>query len=68
MKFNLPKIKGIMSEKNMTQEELANFIGMDKSTLNAKLNGCRKLYIDEFCKIINVLNFPVERITDFFIN
>lgn len=36
--FDYSKLKGRMREKGVTQEEIANSIGVNKSTLSLKLN------------------------------
>ena len=59
MKFNHSKLLGRMREYGFTQETLATAIGINESTLNAKLNG--KAYfstkeIDKICKILNISN------------
>jgi putative transcriptional regulator len=33
-----PKLRGLMAEQNITQDELADILGMNRSTFNRKIN------------------------------
>lgn len=66
MKYNYSKLLGRIKECGFTQETLANAIGMNKSTLSAKLNGRYPFTakdIDAICKVLNISN---EEIGDYF--
>lgn len=49
------KLKGIMKEKNYSQNKLAKQIGITTQSLNAKLNGRSQFTIEEAINIIAVL-------------
>ena len=49
------KLKGIMREKNYSQNKLAKQIGITTQSLNAKLNGRSQFTIEEALNIIAVL-------------
>ena len=64
--FDYSKLKGRMREKGVTQEEIADSIGMNKSTLSLKLNNQFPFVQDEINKLINILDIPADRIKDYF--
>ncbi|WP_232306043.1 helix-turn-helix domain-containing protein [Pontibacillus litoralis] len=67
--MNVNKLKGKIVEHEMNIEELADKIGVDKSTLYRKLN--RKgetLSIKEANSIVNVLNLSKEESVAIFFN
>ncbi|MBQ3199108.1 MAG: helix-turn-helix transcriptional regulator [Firmicutes bacterium] len=45
------KLRGLMAEKNISQKQLATEIGLNESTLNAKLAGKAKFRADEIVAI-----------------
>ena len=49
------KLKGVMREKNYSQNKLAKQIGITTQSLNAKLNGRSQFTIEEAINIIAVL-------------
>ena len=53
--MNYNKLKGIMREKNYSQNKLAKRIGITTQSLNAKLNGRSQFTIEEAINIIIVL-------------
>lgn len=53
--MNYSKLKGLMREKGITQEMLAQSVGIAESTLNMKLNGKSFFKADEILKIAEVL-------------
>lgn len=53
--MNYNKLKGIMREKNYSQNKLAKRIGITTQSLNAKLNGRSQFTIEEAINIIAVL-------------
>lgn len=53
--MNYNKLKGIMREKNYSQNKLAKRIGITTQSLNAKLNGRSQFTIEEAINIITVL-------------
>lgn len=62
--INTQKIKAKMTEKKITQVQLAKLLGIDPSTLNRKINNKNgdNLTVKEVQKIINILdiNNPTE--------
>lgn len=49
------KLKGIMRENNVTQQELADKLGISVQTFNSKINGRTAFTIPEAMKIIEFL-------------
>lgn len=66
VKFNHSKLLGRMREFGFTQESLAKSIGINESTLNAKLNGKAFFSTKEIDKICELLNIPNEEIGIYF--
>ncbi|MDY6153088.1 helix-turn-helix domain-containing protein [Clostridium sp. HCP1S3_B4] len=62
--INTQKIKAKMTEKKITQVQLAKLLGIDPSTLNRKINNKNgdNLTVKEVQKIMNILdiNNPTE--------
>ena len=44
--FDYSKLKGRMKEKNYTQEDIANELGLNKSTINLRLNN-QSLFVQD---------------------
>lgn len=66
MKFNYSKLLGRMKECGYTQERLAKAIGINRYTLNTKINNKFSFSQDEILAICKVLNIPVCEIGEFF--
>lgn len=49
------KLKGIMREKNVTQQELADKLGISVQSFNSKINGRTAFTIPEAINIIKIL-------------
>lgn len=64
--FNYSKLLGRMREFGYTQEKLAKTIGLNESTLNAKLNNKGYFKQDEIDKICEVLDISVSEIGSYF--
>lgn len=64
--INVNKIKARMVELGYTQEKLANEMGVDKSTINRKINYSdgSKLTVLEAYKLVEILS--IENPTDYF--
>ena len=45
------KLKGILTMNGMTQQDLANLLGLSASTLNFKINGKTEFTLNEAKKI-----------------
>ena len=55
--FNYSKLLGRMKELGYTQGKLANAIGVNESTLNAKLNNkgyFSNYLIDKICEVLDI--------------
>lgn len=50
------KLRGLMAEKNISQKQLAAEMGLNESTLNAKLTGKAKFRSDEIVAIAAKFN------------
>ena len=61
------EIKAAMVREGFKQETLAEAVGMSHNTMNAKLNGRTKLYVDEAVAICNVLKIPNEKKIEIFL-
>ena len=62
MKYDYSKLLGRMREYGYTQEKLAEAIGINESTLNAKLKGktyFNQVLIDKICKLLNIDNCEI---------
>ena len=66
MKFNHSKLLGRMRERGVTQATLAEAIGMNKGTLNAKLSSQSFFTQCEMVSICKVLNIPFKEIPLYF--
>ncbi len=64
---NMGKLKGILKEKNVTQEEVAKMIGMDRTTLRRKFNKeGRAFTVEEVQKITKSLCLNEQEVLDIF--
>ena len=64
--YNYSKLLGLMREKNITQENLAEYVGMSEVTLNKKLNNNSQFKQSEMVSILNVLALPITDIVTIF--
>ena len=64
--FDYSKLKGKMKEKGYTQNDVAEAINKDKSTLNLKLNNQYLFDQNEIKKIIELLDIPATEIKEYF--
>ena len=64
--FNYSKLLGRMRELGYTQEKLAKAIGLNESTLNAKLNNKGYFNNNHIDKICEVLDISKEEIGSYF--
>lgn len=55
-------IKFIREQKGLTQENLANMIGKDYSTVGKWENGTRSPIMEDVLRIADILNIPVENL------
>jgi DNA-binding Xre family transcriptional regulator len=64
MAYDFSKLRGLMREKNVTQAELAGIIGINISSLNAKLNNKSNfttVEIDGVCEALDISNVDIGR-------
>ena len=66
MKFDYSKLRGKMAERGVTQAQLAEKIGINKCTLNVKMNGQYAFGNDEIISICKVLGIPHVEISKYF--
>lgn len=64
--FEITNIKSLMSENNLTQEDLAKRLGIAKPTLNAKLNGTRKWNYTELQLLKKTFNLTNDQFVSIF--
>ena len=53
--LNTKAVKARMVLLGLTQPEVANALGINTATFNAKLNGTRRIYLDECIKLGQIL-------------
>ena len=53
--INTRKVKARMVLLGLTQPDVANAMGINVATFNAKLNGTRRIYMDEYVKLCEIL-------------
>lgn len=63
-KLNLKKIRGAMVEKGLTQEELANKVGISSVYLSQILNSKANMKVDLLTKISIVVEKPISYFFD----
>lgn len=64
--YDYSKLLGLMREKSLTQEGLAESIGVSEATLNKKLNNNSQFKQNEMVSILNILGEPLANITSIF--
>ena len=62
MNFN-NRLSCILSERGLTQRELANMCGVDETSMSRYVNGSRKPCMDVLVRIAGALNVSVEYLT-----
>lgn len=58
MNFNLQRLKYERMSRKISQDEMAKAIGVVRSTYHKKENGDIKISVEEFSKILDVLEIP----------
>lgn len=66
MKYNYSKLLGRIRECGLTQEQLANAINKNKSTISSKLNNQFSFKQEEIDDICRVLDIPNDEIGEYF--
>lgn len=64
--YNYSKLKGLIRERNLTQEDVASAISLNKSTFNQKLKGKSEFRQSEILAICNFLEISLENISTYF--
>ncbi len=59
--MNVNKLKAAIVESGYTQVSLAKELGVSKNTINAKINGKSRLFVDEACAICELLNISDDK-------
>ena len=66
MIFDLSKLKGLIREKNKTQEDIAKMIGISTATFNLKINGNAYFSQDEIFSICEALEIKDSEYKEYF--
>ena len=67
MKTNMDKLRGKIIEKRLTQEELANHIGMDSSTFSRKMKADGLAFtVGQIHRIVATLEMTPEEAAQIF--
>ena len=64
--INTNKVKGRIVELGMTQQEIAEHLGLAQPTLSQKLNNLRAMDLEEAEKLSKILNIPNEEFGSYF--
>ena len=65
--INTRAVKARMVLLGLTQPTVAKELGMNVATFNAKLNGTRRIYLDEYTKLCQILQVTTpEESKEFF--
>lgn len=65
--MNTKKIKSAMLEAGYSQRSLAKEMNMSLNALNAKINGKRRVYVDEAYSLCMLLDIPREKMEEIFL-
>ena len=52
----------MIDERLETQDQLASYLGIDRSSINKRISGETKWKYDELCNLFSLLNFSPEYI------
>lgn len=65
---NTLKLRALLVEKGLTNEEIAKMLGISKQSFSMKINNVREFRISEICKLSNLLKItnPNDLISIFF--
>lgn len=64
--INTNKIKGRMSEMQLTQKDIAEKMGLAQPTVNQKINNIRPMDLDEAEKLSDILKISEEEFPSYF--
>ena len=65
--MNTKKIKSAMLEAGYSQRSLAKEMNMSLNALNAKINGKRRIYVDEAYLLCMLLGIPRNKMNEIFL-
>lgn len=69
MRVDVPKLRGKIAERGMTQEKLAHALGMDKSTLSRKMKSeALDFSVGEMHHIVEVLEISKDEAGEIFLS
>lgn len=63
---NSNKLKALLVERNITQEELAKQMGLSSQSINAKINNKREFLASEITKIIELFKLNPDQVVQIF--
>lgn len=66
MKFNYNRLKAERIAKGLTVQQMADELGISKSTYSKKENGKLPVTVEDFSVISNKLGIPIDQISIFF--
>jgi transcriptional regulator with XRE-family HTH domain len=66
MYFNLQKLRYERLSRKITQERMAQALGITRGTYHKKENGDIKISVEEFSIILDTLGIPYEEAGNFF--
>jgi len=67
MKFNLQRLRFERLSRKVSQEEVAQALGINRSSYHKKENGSIKISVEEFAKILELLKIPEREAGYFFV-
>ena len=59
-KVNTTKIKSLIVGLGLTQEKVAELMGLNYTTFNLKINNERRIYVDEVAKLCEILDIKTS--------
>lgn len=59
-------VKKLMEEKNITEKELAEKMGINIKTLSKKLSGKQEFYVSEIISITNIFELDIKKCAETF--
>lgn len=57
-------IQQVLNDKNMSQQTLANALGISKQVMSKIINGVKAINVAEITKIADILCLPVEKLLE----
>lgn len=64
--YKFDKLRGRMSERHVTQADIAKLLGIKECTVSQKLNNHRKIKLNEAKKLQSILIYPIANLFLFF--